>query len=68
MRSWHEQRPPCAVPTCIYEVEVRDWCHAHYARVIKHGHPQADVPLQPHRHRSTKVHPDRAHLVDGRES
>jgi hypothetical protein len=66
----------CSVETCDRKAETRGYCRAHYARVLKHGHPQADVPIRKvagdgyihHGYRVVPV-PDRLrHLSDGKPS
>ena len=40
------ETPSCLVETCPRKAERRGYCQAHYKRVLKHGHPQADVPIR----------------------
>ncbi len=53
------ETPSCLVETCPRKAERRGYCQAHYKRVLKHGHPQADVPIRevdgigPHRATAT---------------
>ena len=36
----------CMVETCDRVAQRRGYCQAHYKRVLKHGHPQADIPIK----------------------
>jgi hypothetical protein len=36
----------CKVETWDREAERRGFCQAHYKRVLKHGHPQAEIPIR----------------------
>lgn len=38
---------PCKVDGCGRPPKGRGWCSGHYQRVLKHGDPQAHVPLRP---------------------
>ena len=39
-------RPPCEVPGCGRPHRARGYCGAHYVRTMRHGHPQADLPVE----------------------
>lgn len=36
----------CSVPDCGRRSHARGWCNTHYERWRKHGHPEADRPVQ----------------------
>lgn len=36
----------CKVDNCERMAETRGFCRAHYKRVLKYGHPQAEVPIR----------------------
>lgn len=36
----------CLVEGCDRRAEKRGYCPAHYKRVLKHGHPQSDIPIR----------------------
>ena len=66
----------CKVEICDRLAKTRGYCQAHYKRVLKHGHPQADIPIREvegdgylhHGYRVVPV-PDRLrHLSDGKPS
>lgn len=42
-RGWLRK---CKVDMCFAEKLVMGYCTAHYGRVRKHGHPQADIPIK----------------------
>lgn len=37
---------PCSVEGCGRQATARSWCTTHWARVKKHGDPQAHIPIQ----------------------
>lgn len=39
-------RPPCEVPGCGRPHCARGYCRAHHARWLRHGHPQAELPIE----------------------
>lgn len=46
MSPLREGKKQCQVETCDREAERRGYCQAHYKRVLKHGHPQANIPIR----------------------
>jgi hypothetical protein len=36
----------CKAKDCDRDADKRGYCPAHYKRVLKHGHPQADIPIR----------------------
>lgn len=68
------ETPSCLVETCPRKAERRGYCQAHYKRVLKHGHPQADVPIREvdglgtiahDGYKSVPVPPELRHLTKG---
>jgi len=64
----------CQVETCDRRAEKPGFCPAHYMRVLKHGHPQADLPIRTadgtghmsHGYRQINVPKELRHLSRGR--
>lgn len=64
----------CSVEGCDRDAERRGFCKAHYARVLKHGDPQAEVPIKvvdgnghmSHGYVQVNLPPELRYLCDGR--
>ncbi|HXV71033.1 MAG TPA: HNH endonuclease [Acidimicrobiia bacterium] len=62
--------------TCDRDAVTKGFCRAHYRRVLKHGHPQADIPIREvagdgylhHGYVVIPVPPDFRHLTNGNSS
>ncbi len=66
-------RKMCKVEGCERDVHGRGYCSAHYKRVLKHGDPQAHIPIKEihgrgwitHGYRNVPVPPELRYLTGG---
>jgi 5-methylcytosine-specific restriction endonuclease McrA len=64
------REPTCIVDGCDRAAQTRDYCGAHYSRVKRYGHPQADRsinpgPLERMRRRTLGTAPDECWIWQG---
>lgn len=66
-------RKMCKVASCDRKADTKGYCRAHYKRVLKHGHPQAEIPIREvggdgyihHGYRHIPVPAELRHLSNG---
>ena len=69
-------RSMCKVETCDRDAATKGYCRAHYGRVLKHGHPQAEIPIREvsgdgyihHGYVVIPIPPELRHLTNGSSS